>query len=98
MGLKRIRLQSEGQRAVWTHTLNQHQKTQDRTALCFKASGFLPWFLDPGFEPGFLLPHLSFPLILRGRAISSWFTSTKSKVSGASLSCCALSSNHQNKL
>merc|ERR1711934_3631 len=56
MGLKRIRLQSEGQRAVWTHTLNQHQKTQDRTALCFKTSGFLPWFLDPSFWTSVLSP------------------------------------------
>merc|ERR1712037_1027713 len=57
--LKRIRLQSEGQRAVWTHTLNQHQKTQDRTALCFKPQVFYPGFwtsvLSPVFGPSPLL-------------------------------------------
>merc|ERR1712130_645674 len=50
----------------------------------FKTLVFGPQFLDLGFWPRFCDPHLSFPLILRGRAISSWFTSTKSKVSGAS--------------
>merc|ERR1712130_318577 len=46
----------------------------------FKTLVFGPQFLDLGFWPRFCDPHLSFPLILRGRAISSWFTSTKSKI------------------
>merc|ERR1712208_234459 len=80
------------QRAVRTHLLSQHQKTQDRNALCLETSVFGPspsFWTARVFQPWFSPPHLSFPLILRGRAISSWFTSTKSKVSGASFSCCA---------
>merc|ERR1712032_1391249 len=46
---KRIRLKSEGRRAVWTHSLNQHQKTQDRTALCFLDPSFWTSVFDPGF-------------------------------------------------
>merc|ERR1719338_9651 len=62
-------------------TLSANTK-KHKTAL---PSVWRPRFFQPWFSP----PPLSFPLILRGRAISSWFTSTKSKVSGASFSCCA---------
>merc|ERR1712227_770445 len=58
--LKRKRLTTcEGRRAVRTHSLSQHQKTQDRTALSF---GTQPQFLDSSgfsalvFSPSPLLP------------------------------------------
>merc|ERR1712181_75513 len=85
---KNIILLAEGR----LDALSEPTKKKHKTALpsVLRPTVFDPGFWTPVFGPWFLTPHLSFPLILRGRAISSWFTSTKSKVSGASLSCCPL--------